>query len=109
MMKMRTFSIARQFNPHPGGRLRKTGPGSGEAFREDHLVRLLASPEPIELDLDGTSGFPSSFLDEAFGGLVRIGYSKDQLRQQFRFKAAPENQLYIKMIWDFIDKNRQFA
>lgn len=102
---MRKFSIAGQFSVYPSGRLRKTGPASGEAFRDDFLIKLLEDTEPVEIDLDGTSGYPSSFLDEAFGGLVRNGYPRERLHQQFTFKASPENQLYVRMIWDFIDRN----
>lgn len=63
------ISVARDFSLHPGPRFVRQGPFSGEAFRAV-LLDLLARHEKIYVDLDGTSGFGSSFLDEAFGGLI---------------------------------------
>lgn len=65
-----TISVARDFSTHPGPRYIKQGNWSGEKFRkllEDRLRRH----EAVLVDLDGTRGYGSSFLDEAFGGLVR--------------------------------------
>jgi len=64
------LSIARNFSVHPGPRFIKQGPWSGEKFRK-LLVDRLAQHDVIVVDLDGTRGYGSSFLDEAFGGLVR--------------------------------------
>ncbi|KAF0180254.1 MAG: hypothetical protein FD124_1156 [Alphaproteobacteria bacterium] len=72
---MTEISIARDFSRTPGGRFRRHGPFSGEDFRERHLegalVAALKSGEPIVIQFDGVAGLPSSFLEEAFGGLVR--------------------------------------
>ena len=62
-------------NP-PGPRYRRQGAGSGEGLREDHLIpaldRARAQGGRVEVDADGTPyGYPASFLEEAFGGLVR--------------------------------------
>jgi hypothetical protein len=61
----------------PGGRFIADGDFSGEWFREQVLVpALLAAKEKseeLEVELDGTSGYGSSFLEEAFGGVVRKG------------------------------------
>jgi hypothetical protein len=40
------------------------------------------------VDLDGTSGFGSSFLDEAFGGLIRSdGFRLSDLKSRLRVKS----------------------
>lgn len=63
----------KNFSVTPGARYRHLGKASGEEFRDDVLVpRLQQDPELI-VNLDGVRGYGSSFLDEAFGGLVRLG------------------------------------
>lgn len=76
------ISVARDFTRTPGPRLVKQGDWSGEKFRR-FLERKLAEHEKIIVDLDGTRGYGSSFLDEAFGGLVREGVlsREDALRR----------------------------
>lgn len=72
-----TYHIAKDFSETPGGRFRKHGPYSGEEFRDDVLCGLLQkaidSDEKLAVVLDGTAGYGSSFLEEAFGGLIRLG------------------------------------
>lgn len=59
------------FTKTPGGRYRNDGPFSAEEWRDDYLVPA-AKIGPIVVDLDGTAGIASSFIEEAFGGLMRI-------------------------------------
>lgn len=101
---MRTISVARDFTPYPGGRYRKHGKGSGEEFREDFLAPILKGGQSAMIDLDGASGYPPSFLEEAFGGLVRKGFSASDLRRHLRFSASPAFETYVHMIWDYVDK-----
>lgn len=68
---MTRISVARDFTRFPAGRYRSHGTTSGQAFREDKLLGPLQRGEHVEVDLDGTLGYGSSFLEEAFGGLVR--------------------------------------
>jgi hypothetical protein len=65
------LNIARDFSRYPAGRFRTDGPWSGQKFREDHLTPLLQDKQQVEIELDGTAGYGSSFLEEAFGGAVR--------------------------------------
>jgi hypothetical protein len=71
---MTTIRIA-DFTKSPGGRYVADGPYSGEWFRNEVLVPALRDAsdrhEVTVVELDGTSGYGSSFLEEAFGGLVR--------------------------------------
>lgn len=49
-------------------------------------MRLLKEHEgTVIVDLDGTSGYGSSFLDEAFGGLVRTDGFHRSVEHRFRF------------------------
>lgn len=63
-------SVARHFSTRPGPRYVWQGKWSGENFRK-LLIAALAKHDQIIVDLDGTRGYGSSFLDEAFGGLIR--------------------------------------
>ena len=71
------FYIARDFSRYPGGRFEQDGPFSGETFRSSVLVPAMNAGETIEIYLDGVRGYGSSFLEEAFGGLVRLGFAPD--------------------------------
>lgn len=92
-MPERQIEIAREFSPYPGGRYAKDGTFSGEEFRERVLLPAIQSV-PDEFDriivvFDGAAGYPSSFLEEAFGGLVRKhGYTTGQLSRILRLKAT---------------------
>ncbi|MBC8269432.1 MAG: STAS-like domain-containing protein [Rhodospirillaceae bacterium] len=72
------IDVAKDFSPYPAGRYVDDGPYSGEAFREQNLVPALREGEKVIIQLDGSEGYGSSFLEEAFGGLVRGGYFSAQ-------------------------------
>ena len=69
---MKTITIAEDFSKFPAGRFREDGEASGAAFRDDLLAAALRDAEKVEVVLDGVAGFAASFLEEAFGGLVRV-------------------------------------
>lgn len=73
---MNEVYLAKQFSRHPAGRYKTDGPYSGELFREKHLIPAIRDRKKIIVHLDGARGYGSSFLEEAFGGLVRM-YSKE--------------------------------
>ena len=68
---MITVNIAKDFTRYPSGRFKKNGVTIGEGFRELFLEPALSKGEKVLVEFDGTIGYGSSFLDEAFGGLVR--------------------------------------
>ncbi len=91
---MKTISVAKDFSKFPAGRYKNMGKGSGEEFREKHLIPAMEAGEPCIVDLDGVAGYPPSFLEEAFGGLVRLGYSADDVLKVFQFRAGPAYSAY---------------
>jgi hypothetical protein len=98
------ISIAKDFSPFPAGRKRGDGPFTGETFREDFLLPKLKSGSHVILDIDGVEGLPSSFLEEVFGGLVRLGWSPADLRHSVEFKLTdPELEIYPPLAWRFAD------
>jgi hypothetical protein len=70
-----TINIARDFSTAPGPRYTHEGKFSGEDFRVNILApkmkEALANEHTLTVILDGTSGYGTSFLEEAFGGLIR--------------------------------------
>jgi hypothetical protein len=65
--------VTRDFASQVAGRYRKDGPHSAEALREDILAPALRLHDRIRVVIDGPA-YSMSFLEEAFGGLVRQGY-----------------------------------
>ena len=69
------YSIANEYSKTPGGRFIHEGACSGEDFRKTVLkplyLKCKENGEELAVDLDGGYGYATSFLEEAFGGLVR--------------------------------------
>lgn len=81
------ISVAKDYTPHPGPRYEWQGKFSGERFR-GVMVKALDKASRLVVDLDGTSGFGSSFLDEAFGGLIRNeGMTRAQVAERVFVKS----------------------
>jgi hypothetical protein len=90
---MRTIVVAEHFAKNPLGRFRTDGPNSGERFRDDLLIPALKSGEQVEVILDDTDGYGSSFLDESFGGLIKKrNFSREELADRLIVRA--QNPLY---------------
>lgn len=62
------------FAEYPGPRYKRQGDFSGEEYYITVLnpafAKCYQQHEKLEINLDGTAGYPSSFLDEAFGELI---------------------------------------
>lgn len=101
-MTTTVISVAKQFSPTPAGRYLADGPYPGEKFRDDLLLPALRDSESlITVDLDGTAGFGSSFLEEAFGGLVRLGFEPATLRKRLTIHSSHPS--YVSRVWSYID------
>lgn len=74
-MEIIKINIAEDYTDSPGGRYKKEGKYSGEDFRETILKKKYLEAKKLGgrlyVDLDGGYGYATSFLEEAFGGLVR--------------------------------------
>lgn len=103
-MNSQIFNISTDFSKSPGPRYSRQGPMSGELLRRQ-LVRLLnASSQSITIILDGTRGFGSSFLDEAFGGLIREeGFTLEQVRARISF-VSEFDPTYIQEINESLER-----
>ncbi|WP_410704811.1 STAS-like domain-containing protein [Citrobacter freundii] len=78
---MKTIIIGKQFTDDPSGRFYTDGNGSGEEFREEILIPALKLHGHICIDISSNvEGYGSSFLSEAFGGVIKYGYyTKEEL------------------------------
>ena len=95
------INIARDFGRYPAGRYLADGPYSGQAFREKILVPALRSTDEIvDIEFDGARGLASSFLEEAFGGLVREGFDPKTLLERLHLHSIDPS--IIEEIHDYI-------
>jgi hypothetical protein len=88
----KTIKISNEFSETPGARHRSDGDFSGQEFFEEILEPAylsLKENEKIIIDLDGTDGYATSFLDEAFGGLARK-YGKQNVLNKIEFISEEE-------------------
>ena len=104
---MKTISIGVDFSRVPFGRYLTDSPVSGQRFREDFLTPALKdNQELVTVKLDDAEGYTSSFLDEAFGGLIRNGViSKYELSKRLKIETKDDDfKLYVSLIWKYIEE-----
>ena len=99
------INIAKEFSNTPGGRYISQGQNSGEKFRQEKLEPLFIDKKDnskITILLDGAYGYPTSFTEEAFGGLARK-YGKERVKKRLEF-ISEEEPILIEEINLYIDK-----
>ncbi|MBP3245206.1 MAG: STAS-like domain-containing protein [Bacteroidaceae bacterium] len=103
---MITVSIAKDFSRIPGARFPQEGDHSGQEFRTQVLLPRLREAidkkDTLRVILDGTAGLGTSFLEEAFGGLIRednIQYKEIQSTLEL---ISEEDEDYIEEINQYI-------
>jgi hypothetical protein len=93
-----------EFTKTPGARYMSEGPNSGEEWLKVHLdpafVRARSGGARLMVDLDGVVGFATSFLEEAFGGLVRL-HGVAAVEAVLEVKCT-EDPYIVDEIYDFI-------
>jgi len=96
------LNIGKEFSNLPSGRFYsdKTG-SSGEQFREELLrVKLSALRQNEKLLVildDNVEGYGSSFLVEAFAGIVKYGYmTSEELLSKIDLKANDDDFIFFK-------------
>lgn len=95
---MITIKISKDFSPFPAGRYNTDGNFSGEKFRNDILIPAIESNDKVCIDFDGGIGYGSNFLEEVFGGLIRLGYNSPQLIKQLQFISKDDPCLISEVI-----------
>ena len=85
----------KEFSITPGSRYRDEGEKahSGQEFREDYLEKkfeeAVKNRKKLVVDLDGTIGYGTSWLEEVFGGLARK-YNKKDVQNTLEFISEEE-------------------
>ena len=94
------IKISRDFTPTPGPRYIRESDidNSGESFRQKILYptfkQALDAKKKLIVDLDGTAGYGTSFLEESFGGLIRV--------EKMEYKTIVNNLELISKEEDFL-------
>jgi len=90
------LNLATEFTTTPGPRKRSEGKFSGQQFREEILDMRFCEAESadafLRVNLDGAVGYPTSFLEEAFGGLARK-YGIERVLK--RIEITSQNEPYL--------------
>lgn len=105
MSQVIVISVRDNFSRFPAGRFLSDGPFSGERFREEQLYPALQKAERVIVKMDGTLGYGSSFLEEAFGGLVRTKQLTANLLQQ-KLVIDSKDPTLSAVIWGYINKTK---
>jgi hypothetical protein len=93
------IDVAARFSDMPYGRSIVDNEFNGEKFRKEILLKELDKHEYILIDLTGVMGSGSSFLDEAFAGLIKHeGFTLEQVNRRLTFKSP------YKSVLNNIDK-----
>lgn len=101
-MGNKVINVSTDFAKMPCVRYRKDGKKSGEEFREDILVPALQDNEKVVVNLNGVIALGSSFLDEAFGGMVRKGYyTAKELKKRLVIDFSLDS--YVNEAWKYIN------
>jgi hypothetical protein len=110
MTKPFEIRLAKDFTTVPFGRYRADGPHSGEVFRQDILIPALEARDEVVIEIDGVEGLPSSFWEEALGGLVRCGWKAADLRRKLTIRTSDRDlQVYVRLGWKYIDEAEREA
>ena len=104
------LNIAEEFSPMPIGRFRTESKKSGEAFREEILYprvcEAIKNKETLQVDFTNMLNLSAAFLEESFGGLVRIHeLDRDEVLKTIEFIS--ENRLhsvYLELSRDFVEE-----
>lgn len=92
-MEKIVINIAKDFSEYPGPRYIQQGESSGEAFYVNLLNPTFAdcirNSKSLELNLDSSAGYATSFLDEALGELV-FDFTEKVVRERLVIKSEEE-------------------
>ena len=105
---MITISIAKDFSRIPGARFPEEGAYSGQEFRNNVLLpklkNAISAHEKLKVILDGTAGLGTSFLEESFGGLIRIDNISYSDIKNTLILISDEDEDYIEEINQYLSE-----
>ena len=105
------IDIATEFSSYPAGRYHpQDGEYTGDRFRDEYLAprlkQAISEKEKLVILLDGVRTFGSSFLEEAFGGLVRKNiFTRKDLKEHLKFEYSKKSlEMYEDAIWQYVTR-----
>lgn len=100
-----TFNVTKQFSRTPSARIAKEGKYPGSELRNiitPLIKKAIKEKGTFTIILDGAAGYGTSFLEEVFGGLVRIEHIPYQDLVRTLNIVSDEEPELIEEIWDDI-------
>lgn len=94
----------REFSKYPGPRYIHLGEFSGEEFRQSKLIPALIQDDNVTVNFDGVYGYGSSFLEEAFGGLVRQGIDINKINKLKNHLVCNDDPSIVTEVKKYIDE-----
>ncbi|MCT7551959.1 STAS-like domain-containing protein [Aliarcobacter butzleri] len=102
-MKIKNIKISTEYSKTVKGRYHpKDGKYTGQRFREEFIEPIFEEYDKIIIDLDDLYGCPSSFREEAFGGLARK-FGKSAVLSKLEFICTDEPPLIDLILKDIKD------
>ena len=101
------IDIGRDFSLVTGGRRRDSGAHSAEAFRDDLLVPALRRGGQVIVNINGPS-YSMAWLEEAFGTLQNLGFSRDDLSARLVIEADGDYRYTAEAIRGYIARSVPF-
>lgn len=99
------LNIAKDYSRCPGARYESEGDFSGERFRKEFLAPMLKKSietgVKLEVVLDGSAGYSTSFIEESFGGLIRSDHFTIQEVSDNIIIISDEDPSYAEDINDY--------
>lgn len=105
-MEKHFLRVSSEFSDTPGARYYTDGDNSGEEFYDKILKSAFKSAlddgSELVIDLDGTEGYATSFLDEAFVRLVK-DFGKKEVLKTIKIVSVEEPD-WIQEIQNYINE-----
>lgn len=103
-MTTHEINLVKDFSKKPYGRYTDLdGSASGEEFRKAILAPALRTYDRVHVNLDGYNRYGRSFLDEAFGGLIREErFTPDEIKRKLTYSHSKVKSIVL-VIKDRID------
>lgn len=106
------IKITEEFTDTPGGRYITDGPYSAEEFIMNILDpkyrESLSKNEELFIDFDDGYGYAATFLEESFGGMVRLGHNSDEMLKIIQI-ISDEQPILKEEIKQYILENKGFS
>jgi hypothetical protein len=104
MTTIKVINVAKDFHDELIGRFQTDSDFNGAKFRDEYLVPALKHFDKVQVNFTGVEGYGSSFLDEAFGGLIHTSkLTKEYVLERLQL-VADEDASLVEEIMEYIER-----